>query len=66
MIEGVRAAISAAGSMHKLGKLLDISPQAVFKWKRIPAERIIEVERATGVPREQLRPDLYRRPRPAG
>jgi len=27
----------------------------------VPAHQIIPVERATGVPREQLRPDLYLR-----
>jgi len=61
MHDGVRAAIDAAGSGHKLAKLLKISPQSVFQWRLIPAERIIEVERVTGVPRERLRPDLYRR-----
>ena len=36
-----------------------ISPQAVGQWQRVPAERVIEVERVTGVSRHELRPDIY-------
>lgn len=40
-----------------------ISPQALFRWSvnGIPAERAVELERATGglVLRQNLRPDLY-------
>lgn len=60
---GLMAAIEVAGSLGKLAQKLGISKQAINKWNynRPPAERIVEIERATGVPREQLRPDLYRR-----
>lgn len=37
----------------------DITPQAIGQWKQVPAERVLTVERATGVSRHQLRPDLY-------
>lgn len=39
-----------------------ISAQAIYKWLakgRIPSERVLDVERATGIPRHHLRPDLY-------
>lgn len=36
-----------------------ITPQAVSQWKQVPAERVLDVERATGVSRHRLRPDLY-------
>jgi hypothetical protein len=36
-----------------------IRHQAVSQWRHIPAERIIEIETVTGVPREKLRPELY-------
>ena len=36
-----------------------ISQQAISQWARVPAERVLEVERVTGVPRSELRPDLY-------
>ena len=33
----------------------------VTKWSRtrIPAERVLDVERITGIPRHELRPDIY-------
>ncbi len=45
-----------------LAKLMRVTPQAITKWnKRIPAERVLQIERATGVSRHDLRPDLYPR-----
>lgn len=38
---------------------LGISTSAVWQWRRVPAERVIEVEKFTGIPRHELRPDLY-------
>jgi len=38
--------------------------QSIYSWKRIPAERVLDIERATGVPRHELRPDIY--PAPTG
>lgn len=32
---------------------------AVSAWAKVPAERVIELEALLGIPREQLRPDLY-------
>jgi DNA-binding transcriptional regulator YdaS (Cro superfamily) len=60
--KGLRAAIAAAGSETRLAARIGVSQQAVSLWQRIPAERIVDVERATKVPREKLRPDLFRRP----
>lgn len=61
MRDGVELAVQAAGSMHELGRRLGIAWQSVQQWKQIPANRLIEIERVTGVPRERLRPDLYRK-----
>lgn len=36
-----------------------ITRQGVSAWRRVPAERVIDVERVTGVARHELRPDLY-------
>ena len=42
-----------------------VSPQAVHKWlKKVPAERVLELERVTGISRHQLRPDLYPEEKP--
>jgi DNA-binding transcriptional regulator YdaS (Cro superfamily) len=58
-MEGVELAIAAAGNKLRLAKLLGISHQSINEWRRIPAERIIQIEQVTDVPREKLRPDLY-------
>jgi DNA-binding transcriptional regulator YdaS (Cro superfamily) len=58
----IDAAIDKAGGMRPLARAIGISFQAIQFWrKRIPAERVLDVERATGIPREELRPDLYAR-----
>ena len=56
-------AVEAAGNQARLAELMCVSREAISRWGRrgkIPAERVVEVEAATGVPREQLRPDLHR------
>lgn len=44
-----------------LAHKLNVQASAVCKWERgrVPAERVIDVERVTGISREQLRPDIY-------
>lgn len=48
------------GMIAKIGRELGIKPSAVSMWAKVPAERVVEVERITDIPRECLRPDLYR------
>jgi DNA-binding transcriptional regulator YdaS (Cro superfamily) len=50
----------------ELARCLGVDKGTVSKWNRglIPAERIVEIERITGIPREKLRPDLFKRPKP--
>jgi len=59
--DGLGKAIKAAGSISKLARALGISPQAVWQWREIPVRHVISIERIFGVPREELRLDLYRR-----
>lgn len=42
-----------------MARRLGIKQPSVSTWVRIPADRVLAVEAATGVRREQLRPDLY-------
>lgn len=42
-----------------ISRELGITHGAVYQWKKVPAERVLEVERVTGIPRHELRPDLY-------
>ena len=37
----------------------NITPQAVGQWRKIPVERVNDVARVTGIPREKLRPDIF-------
>ena len=48
------------GAMSKLAADLGITQQAVQKWEVVPIARVLEVERALGISRKQLRPDLFR------
>ncbi len=61
MDEGLKLAVEAAGGLRALARLLEISHNSIVKWDKIPADRVIEIEKRTGVARERLRPDLYRR-----
>jgi DNA-binding transcriptional regulator YdaS (Cro superfamily) len=64
MDAGKKKAIDAAGGVRALARLLGIDNAAIVRWGKVPAERIIAIERLTLVPREELRPDLYLAPRP--
>jgi TorA maturation chaperone TorD/DNA-binding transcriptional regulator YdaS (Cro superfamily) len=59
---GLDEAIRAAGGVGVLAKKIGISQPSVSNWSRVPTERILSVEAATGVSRAILRPDLYGEP----
>lgn len=59
MDDTVHRAIRAAGNGSILARELGISPQALFQWDTVPPLRVLEVERITGIPRHELRPDIY-------
>ena len=56
---GLEEAIRVAGGVGALAKKLGISQPSVSNWSRVPAERVLSIEAATGVSRATLRPDLY-------
>lgn len=56
---GLEKAIKHAGNAARLAEQLGVRRQALYQWDRVPAERVLEIERITGVPRQELRPDLY-------
>jgi TorA maturation chaperone TorD len=63
---GLSEAILAAGGVSELARLVGISQPSVSNWIRVPAERVVSVEAATGVDRVVLRPDLYSGKKMAG
>lgn len=63
-MEPIQKAVETVGGATALGSLLGVSRQVVEYWvkaRRVPAERVLGVERATGgkVTRHELRPDIY-------
>jgi TorA maturation chaperone TorD/DNA-binding transcriptional regulator YdaS (Cro superfamily) len=56
---GIAAAVEAAGGVGALARKIGIAQPSVSNWSRVPADRVIAVEAATGVHRSVLRPDLY-------
>jgi len=57
--QGLEDAIRAAGGVGPLARSIGISQPSVSNWSRVPAERVLSVEKATGIDRAVLRPDLY-------
>jgi DNA-binding transcriptional regulator YdaS (Cro superfamily) len=57
--EALKRAIDAAGGLTKLARPLGISAQAILQWQEVPPLRVLAVEQISGVPRHELRPDLY-------
>ncbi len=45
----------------KLARLMNVNKSSVSRWAAgtIPAERAVDIERVTGIPRNRLRPDLF-------
>lgn len=58
MIKIVEDAAEMSGGLVALAHALGIKHQALYSWKRVPAERVLDMERITGIPREEIRPDL--------
>jgi DNA-binding transcriptional regulator YdaS (Cro superfamily) len=48
-------------TLDRLAVAFGVNKTTVMRWEegRIPAERVLEIERITGVSRHELRPDLY-------
>ena len=60
--EGLDRAIDAVGGVAELARKIGISQPSVSNWSKVPAQRVMAVEAATGVSRCELRPDLYGAP----
>ena len=59
--------ITKYGTYAEIGRALGVQRQLVHNWfhvlKRIPAERVHDLSRVTGIPPHKLRPDLFMRPK---
>jgi len=46
-------------TLEALARALRVNRSTVLRWqKRVPANRLLDIERVTGIPRHRLRPDL--------
>lgn len=63
--KALQKAIKIVGGAAALGRILNISREAVSQWTRCPPHRVLAVSDATDgvVEPEDLRPDIYRRRR---
>lgn len=50
------------GMISKIAADIGLTRGAVAMWQTVPAERILAIERITGIPRHELRPDLWEAP----
>jgi len=55
----VRLVIEKAGGISSLARAIGVDRRRVFEWKQIPAKRVLDVERVTGISRHILRPDIF-------
>jgi len=56
---GLRRAIEAYKGVRQMADALGVTEQAVRGYRRIPESHVATVERDTGIPGWELRPDLY-------
>jgi DNA-binding transcriptional regulator YdaS (Cro superfamily) len=50
---------SELGLLSRIAHEIGVYAQAVHQWQAVPLERVVDVERVTGIPREKLRPDFH-------
>ncbi len=60
----LKRAIAIVGTAAEFSRRIGITEQAISQWKITPVKRVFAVERISGVPRHELRPDIY--PPPIG
>jgi DNA-binding transcriptional regulator YdaS (Cro superfamily) len=65
-LEAVKRAVEAAGGARRVAEECEITPEAVYMWKQCPSDRIGVIERLSGVPRHELRPDIFDPPEKKG
>lgn len=62
-MNALQRAIEVAGGQTALAKKIKTSQGHVWAWlnrdKKVPAEYVLPIERATGISRHELRPDIY-------
>ncbi|NQU60399.1 MAG: helix-turn-helix domain-containing protein [Rhodospirillales bacterium] len=59
----LQKAVDTAGGQSALARACNLKQQDIWRWLnkvgKVPGEHVLAIEKATGVPRFELRPDLY-------
>jgi len=53
------AILKNRGTASAIAKGLGVTRAAISAWREIPITRLKEVSKITGIPRNQLRPDIF-------
>lgn len=56
----LKKVIKKAGGQSALARKLGISQQSIQQWVVVPLKRVKQVSEITGVPREELAPELFK------
>jgi DNA-binding transcriptional regulator YdaS (Cro superfamily) len=59
MIAIVEIAAEKAGGVVSLARALGIKHTSLYSWRRVPAERVLDFERISGISRHEIRPDVF-------
>lgn len=61
-IHALRRAVDLKGSQSALARDIGFTQGSVWRWlngTQVPAEAAIAIEKSTGVPKEEIRPDIF-------
>lgn len=61
-IHALRRAVDLKGSQSALARDIGFTQGSVWRWlngTQVPAEAAIAIEKATGIPKSEIRPDLF-------
>jgi DNA-binding transcriptional regulator YdaS (Cro superfamily) len=59
LIKIVQKAADSVGGVSELARRLNLRHTAFYRWKTVPPERVLQIEKITGISRHDMRPDLY-------
>jgi len=47
------------GSQTEIARACNVTPQAVYQWRKVPVHHVLTVEALTGISRHDLRGDVF-------
>lgn len=59
MLEIVKRAAANVGGLTRLASQIGVRHQSIYSWRRVPAERVRDMARVSGLQAYEIRPDLF-------